>query len=211
MSLSSPNRMVWTVFRSLRSAVAAAAGASDEDERRDQAVLSIILGVTAVETFTNAYYRTLVGDPRFVSHRARVFNDLDPPDGARPRGLNHKLCKWAPEILGRSFKWQKGVACEFDELRKQRNSLMHFSASQGSVDLPGLQIVGLLDTSCYDELTNDDANRALALAEGMVEETLRLRGVNEADLAGHVHLWTGKPPGGLANTSMQADGPSGRR
>lgn len=196
MSLSSPNRMVWVLFASLRCQAKDAAEAGTDQLEKDKAALSVILGVSAVEAFTNTFYRTLVGDPKFVSHRAMVMADLEPPDGGAPKGLLYKLRTWPQKILNKSFNWQKGVAADFDELRKKRNELMHFSGHQQDVELLGIHIVGMMDTSCYDNLTMDDAVEAVVLAEGMLAETLRLQGVSEENIPHQLHHWTGMPPGG---------------
>ncbi len=211
MSLSSPNRMVWVLFASLRCQADEAAGADNDQLEKDRAALSIVLGVSAVEAFTNTFYRMLVDDPEFEVHRAMVVRDLHPPEGGSPRGLLYKLRTWPQKVLNKSFNWQKGVAAGFDELRKKRNALMHFSGQQAELNLPGIRIAGLMDTSCYDSLTARDAVESVRLAEGMIAETLRLRGVSEERVPHHLHHWIGKPPVGIANTPMQTDRPSADR
>ncbi len=194
MALSSPNRMVWTHFRSLRRIAARVSKLEDETERQDEIVLTILMSVTAVEAFLNVYFRVLVEQPRFAHFRDMVLEDLSPADGGQPRGLAYKLRHWAPKVLGQSFAWQSGTAHGFEQLRLLRNKLMHFTSSYESIKIPGARIEGLARTDCYDQLTAQDARRAVLLAEGMLEETFRLAGVEEASVPWELHSWTGKPP-----------------
>ena len=87
-----------------------------------------------------------------------------------------------------------GYIIEFDQLRERRNLLMHFTSSHQSVNLPGIEIQGLADTSVYDNLTVGDARKALGIAEGMVQELLRLRGVQDQQMGDALHHWIGKVP-----------------
>ena len=194
MTLSSPNRIVWTFFRSLRGIVAEVPKRCDETEQRDWIVLAVVLSVTAVEAFLNMYFRILVQDHRYQDHRSMILADLNPLDGAKPKGLEYKLNHWPPKVLGKSFAFQSGIACDFNRLRERRNALMHFTTTYESVHLPGIRINGLADTACYDTLTIKDAKNALRLAEGMLEETFRLSGVAEDHIPHRLHSWTGKPP-----------------
>ena len=156
--------------------------------------MAILLSVTSVEAFINLYFRTLVEDAKYAQHRLMVLDDLTPSDGIRPKGLENKLKHWPPKILGKSFAWQKGVAHDFDRLRERRNALMHFTNSFETIEIPGIRIQGLADTACYDDLVKEDANAALRLAEGMLEEVFRLTGVSQENIPERLHAWTGQPP-----------------
>lgn len=194
VALSSPNRMVWALFRSLRRTVSGLSRIDDTTEQKDQVAVAVILAVAAVESFFNLYFRILV-ETTHKEHRSMVLEDLDPKDGSRPKGLEYKLRHWSCKVLGKSFKWQKGVAHDFDCLRERRNSLMHFTSSYEEVQLPGFRVEGLANTDCYDELQPKHAEEALRLAEGMLEETFRLTGVVKDQIPHDLHGWTGKPPG----------------
>lgn len=194
MALSSPNRMVWTFFRSLRSVVARVPSIQDETEQRDQIVLAMVLSVTAVEAFINLYFRTLVEDTKYTQHRSMVIEGLTAKAaGGKPIGLKSKLDDWPPKVLGKSFAWQSGMAHDFDTLRLRRNALMHFSSSYEAIQVPGLRIEGVANTACYDDLVPADAIDALRLAQGMLEEVFRLAGESEKTIPQHMHFWTGQP------------------
>jgi hypothetical protein len=141
--------MVWTYFRSLRSTVARVPTLLDETEQKDQVVLAILLSVTSVEAFVNLYFRTLVEDVKYAQHRLMVLDDLD---GIRPKGLEYKLKHWPQRNLGKNFAWKKGVARDFDRLRKRRNALMHFTNSFETIEIPGIRIQGLADTACPTQM-----------------------------------------------------------
>ncbi len=57
-----------------------------------------------------------------------------------------------------------------------------------------MTIQGLADTTVYDSLEVADAEKALEVAEGMVAELFRLRGMPETQIPGALHQWTGKVP-----------------
>jgi hypothetical protein len=196
MSKSSPNRIIWVYFRCLRDIVARVDAGREPEAVKDEIVLAIVMAVAAVEAFINLFFRVVVGESGYDTHRELVLADLDAdgPDGAR--GLKYKLNHWPPKILGKSFAWQTGVAKEFDRLREHRNTLMHFRSSHETISpVPGLEITGLADTSVYDELQPAHAADALRIAEGMVAEVLRLRDIPPERIPGQVRQWTGRLPG----------------
>jgi hypothetical protein len=69
---------------------------------------------------------------------------------------------------------------------------MHFTSTHQTVSLPGIEIHGAADTSVFDDLTVKDAEKGVEIAEGMVEELCRLRGLPEEKIGQALHLWTGR-------------------
>lgn len=191
MNLSSPNRIVWTYFRSLRRLVERIDHIGDLTEQKDEVVLSLVMAVAAVEVFVNLFFRVLVTEPSFQQHKQLVLDDLDASRPEGPKGVDYKLRHWPPKVLGKSLAWQKGVAKSFDDLRERRNALMHFTSSNQSIALPGMKIQGLADTTVYDSLEISDAAKALEIAEGMVKELFRLRRIPKVQIPFALHQWTG--------------------
>jgi hypothetical protein len=194
MSLSSPNRMVWAYFRSLRRLVQRIAETEDSPDQKDDIVLSIFMAVTVVEAFVNLFFRILVTEQLYQQHEKLVLDDLDTSHPQGPKGLKYKLNHWPPKVLHKTLVWQSGVPNEFEQLRELRNLLMHVTSSHQWISVPGFEIHGLADTSVYDNLTVGDARKALEIAEGMVQELLRLRGVQDQQMGGALHHWIGKVP-----------------
>lgn len=150
------------------------------------------MAVAAVEVFVNLFFRVLVTEPSFQQHKQLVLDDLDTSQPGGPKGVDYKLRHWPHKVLGKSLAWQTGVAKDFNDLRERRNALMHFTSSHQSITLPGMEIQGLADTTVYDSLGIGDAAKALEVAEGIVTELFRLKGIPEGQIPGALHQWTGK-------------------
>lgn len=190
ISLSSPNTMVCNYFSALRRAVYRVLEESDSDnEKRQECAVCIFLAVTAVETFLNVFFRVVVEEEPFTAHKSQLLADI-----RKQFSLARKLEKWPRDILGRSLSDIAGPGREFAALRDLRNKLMHFTSSHQTIEIPGATIHGLADTSSYDRLGNDDARRALRVAEDVLAEIFRLRGISVDQIPHALHLWTGRPP-----------------
>lgn len=191
MGLSSPNSMVWQYFRCLRRLAERLGHIQDESERKQEISLCIIMAVTVVEAFVNIFFRVIVSEPAYAQHQQRVLKDLNLP---RPKSLDFKLRSWPNQILGKGLDFQAGVPKAFIALKEKRNRLMHCTSSHQSTSVPGITLNGLADTSVFDNLEISDALSAVDIAEGMLEEVFRLRGVPTKQIPGALHLWTGKVP-----------------
>ena len=189
MNLSSPNRMIWQYFDALRRLVGGLNHSRDETELKQDTALCIMLAVTVVEAFLNIFFRVVVSEPGFTQHKQRVLDDLD-----KRRSLDRKLRTWPAEVLGKGLDFTAPTPKAFLALKERRNALMHFTSSHETLNLPGVVIQGLADTSVVDTLTLADAAHALEAAEGMVRELCRLRGTPEHQLPHALHLWTGRVP-----------------
>jgi hypothetical protein len=157
------------------------------DEQREDTTLAIFMAIAVVEAFVNIFFRVVVSEPDYAVHEGRLLDDL-----RRRKSLDYKLRNWPTTILGGEFNLSSGVGTEFVALKERRNGLAHFTSSHQSVTLPGFVIQGLAGTSIYDDLTAADAVQALAIAEAVVQEVFRLRGIPKGRLGGAMHLWTGR-------------------
>ena len=189
MNLSSPNRMVWQYFEALRRLVGGLGRTSDEAVLKQDTALCIMLGVTVVEAFLNIFFRIIVSEQGFAQHEQRILGDL-----TKRKSLDYKLKNWPPHVLGKGLNFTAPIPKAFLALKDRRNALMHVTSSHQTLNVPGIEIHGLADTSIFDSLTTSDATDALEVAEGMVYELFRLRGVSEQQLPRELHLWTGKVP-----------------
>ena len=189
MNLSSHNRMVKQYFEALRRFVSRLATANHETELKQDVAIRIILAVTVVEAFLNLFFRVIVSEKAFAHHEQRVLDDLN-----KRRSLEYKLRTWPRVILGKNLDFSAPILKSFQSLKNRRNVLMHFTSSNQTLKLPRIKIRGLADTSAFDGLSAKDAENALEVAEGMVQELCRLRGLSEEQLDNALHLWTGKLP-----------------
>lgn len=190
ISLSSPNTMVCNYFTALRCAVDRTLEESDDDNKKKQeCAVCVFLSVAAVETFLNVYFRVVVEEDPFTAHKNRLLADI-----RGPVSLARKLERWPRDILSRALSETEGPGKAFAELRRLRNKLMHFTSSHQTVQVPGAIIHGMADTSAYDSLGDADAEHALRVAEDLLAEIFRLRGIPQERIPHALHAWTGRPP-----------------
>jgi hypothetical protein len=187
MGLSSPNRIVWLYFGALRRSVLDLDSSNGDDERKGNIAICIMLAVSVVEAFLNVLFRVAVSEPEFASKAPSILKDLQ-----SRKTLDSKLKDWPARIFGKGLDLEAPHTKAFFALKERRNRLMHFTSSHQSVAVPGVGIDGLADTSVFDDLTPSDAATALEVAEDMVGELLRLRGIPEAEIPQALHAWTGR-------------------
>lgn len=187
--LSSPNRIVWDYFLSLRLLAQNAKEAPSSELERQAAALAVVMAVTVGEVFLNLWFRVRVEEKAIAEHRDSLLKDLN---SRAP--LQRKLEQWPTRYLSAPLNLKSGPGLEFVNLKTLRNSIIHFTSSHESVELAGVRIHGLADTSAYDSLSSEQAIWALQTAEGLVAEIFRLAGVAEKEIPHALHSWAGKPP-----------------
>lgn len=193
MNCSSPNRILWVYYRILERSVLNFNNLKTENEKKDQLVLIVMLGINLVEAFVNMYFRILAEDLKYnIDIRNMIINDLEGDNGNKPKGLKTKLDHWPNKVFNKSLKWQKGIAKEFNDLREIRNKLMHFTSFHETIKCPGIEIRGCAKTDCYDELINkykpiDIFNISIKF----IEEILLLSGIENDKLSSELRSWLG--------------------
>ena len=189
-SLSSSHWLVCQYFQTLRrycTALSKQKDSASEEARQDTAVC-ITLSVQCVEVFLNVYFRRIADDERFAHVHDELMNDLK----NRSFGLSRKIDKWPKLVFKRKIDKGSVIGRRFSDLQKLRNGLMHFQHDNISIEMPGLAVHGLSDTTAFDSLTAETALDALDVAESFALEIFKLQGVPETALAGHMRRWTGK-------------------
>jgi len=194
MGLSSPNRMVCSCFRSLQRHIAYLVEENDENKIRDIAASSVVMAVTAVETFVNMHFRILVEEEKYKSFKSMVVDESESTNGNRPKGLEQKLNSWPNKILNKNIDFNNGIAKEFEEMRVIRNNLTHFVSGYEAVAYGNVEIRGLANTDAFDSLKKEDGERALRVAKEFIEHILSLSGVKEENLPHAMHHWGGFVP-----------------
>ena len=188
---SSPNRMVWEYFEALRRLRWRVQQSDNENEIRQDAALCVILAVNGVEIFLNVYFRVLVSEKQFEDSHEKIMKDL------KSRiGIDEKIREWPVAVLKEKIELGSGIGQRFTELKNKRNHLTHFSSSHETISVPGAVLNGMADTSVYDSMNKEMAVNALAVAEALICEVFRLRGISENQVPHSLHAWTGKVPSG---------------
>lgn len=188
--LSTPNKMVFSYFSALRRMCYQVEKHSTESHKREDSLLCIITAVTVVEVFLNVYFRILISESAYKHAENKVQEDLQ-----KRVSLDRKLKEWPKEVFGKKIDFGTGAGQRFMELKNLRNDLVHFSSTWEIVEVPGITIRGLADTSVFELLGEHSAIQALETAEEFLIEIFRMRGIKEADIPSALHSWTGQPPG----------------
>lgn len=188
-TFSSPNRVVWDYFHSLRLIVQAAKTASGPDIARQQSALALIMSVTVVEVFFNIWFRVRVEEPANLAHRESLLKDL-----ANRKSIESKLNNWPKRYLGKTLDLTTGAGAAFAEVKRKRNAIVHFTSSHETQSFDAFIIHGLADTSEYDSLTAEDASCALQAAQGLISKIFELAGLTPNQVSSAMHAWTGLTP-----------------
>jgi hypothetical protein len=181
--------MVWQYFEALRRLVHSVQESDDDSIRRQNIAICIFMGVTVVETFLNVFFRVAVCEEGRRHREKEFLDDLD-----HRRSLDYKIKNWPSKILGQEIDLRSGIGGDFSNLKDKRNSLMHFTSTHDTLNIGGLVIKGVADTSAFDNLVPDDAVFALKAAEGIIALILRMNGATDKQLPWAIQQWTGKVP-----------------
>ena len=186
-SVGTANNMIWEYFASLREMVAQAQNGSDEKTTRRKILPCVFMSITIVETFLNIYFRILAEESDCSSCREQTIKELD-----ERVSLDKKIKTWPKRFFKQEIDFSKGIGQQFIKLKDLRNKLVHFKSSHETVSLPGIELRGMVDISSYDSLDANVALESLAVAEEMLEEIFRLKGMNDEQIGHALHSWTGK-------------------
>lgn len=191
ITLSSPNRVVWEYFFSLRQLAASARAAPGAELCRQATALTIIMAVTAGEVFLNLWFRARVEERCTTLDRDAFLRDLSPPF----LSLEKKLKRWPSRYLAKPLDLSSGAGKAFVDLKNKRNAIVHFTSTHESFSHDGIAFHGLANTTDYDELSYEAAAWALETAECFVAEILRLAEMPPDHVRHAMHAWTGKVSG----------------
>lgn len=190
-NLSSPNRIVWEYFETLRRLVVESRDSEGDSTRRQSAALAVVMSVTVVEVFFNLWFRVRAEERHSQAEIAQLVSELGYP---RPWSLDRKLKHWPKRYLGKELDLTTGVGAEFMRIKALRNSIVHFNSSHTTFDHENVVVRGLADTTDYDELSFEKARSALFAAEGVIGEVFLLAGVAPENVPHMLHGWAGRPP-----------------
>lgn len=187
--LSTPNQMMWEYYDCLRRQAVRTTRCA-ERELNQEIALTIILAVTVIEIFLNAYFRVVVSESPYRHHEERFLKDIE-----KRISLEKKCREWPKRILGAALDETNEHVKAFTELKSLRNNLVHFVSSHESIELPGkVTIHGMADTTAYQTLSVEDGVKCLGTVKGFAYEIFRLRGVPPEQFPHGFHAWFGEVP-----------------
>ncbi len=148
--------------------------------------MCLMLAVTCVEAFINAYFRIRASTGGSDSSLLKIVGER--------RSLDYKIRQWPRQFFGTPLDLRKEPCKAFMRLKRDRNDLVHFSSVGKSIEFEGVIIRGMADTSLYHGLDASTAGRCISVAENFIGEILRLESNDPNVIAQGIHLWTGMPP-----------------
>lgn len=187
---SSPNRLLWEYFDSLRELTAYASEHSDDEGSIKRiAYICIIMSVTTVETFINIYFRQLVEEVRYRQHRETTLKEL-----SDKCPLDYKVKNWPLRFFEKNIDFGKGIGQKFIVLKDKRNALMHFSPSCEMLEIENITIKGNTDITKFENLSAKDIKESIETAERFIGEVFRVQGRPVDKIPHFLHSWIGKVP-----------------
>ena len=184
---STPNRIVWEYFLSLRLIEKSARDAPSPVLAMQQAALAIIMCVAVVDVFLNMWFRVKVEEMTDKECLKSFQKDID-----KRISLGDKLKKWPERYLIKPLNLDVGPGKNFSEIKQLRNSIIHFTSNHESLKLTEEVIIhGLADTTNYDSLNASNATYALKTAEELVLEIFSLANLDPEQTSSVMHAWTG--------------------
>ena len=184
---STPAGVVVEYFESLRWLAKSAVEAPEDHQARRIAAMAVIMAVNAVEVFLNLWFRVVATERNDCAQEAQFAHDL-----AKRISLEQKLTTWPTRHLQANLDLRHGPGKAFVELKRVRNSIVHFESSHDTVHTGTAILHGLADTTHYDGLTAASADEALTIAENLVIEIFRLAGFDNATVDHAATVWIGK-------------------
>jgi hypothetical protein len=188
-TLSSPNRLVWTFADAARSLAAEAEESDSLDVARQKSASATVMAVACVESFLNVSARLLLFQQPASPHKDQLERDL-----RAKKPLGRKLEEWPLLLFGKTADFGQGPGQRFKATLDSRNTLMHFISDTHSLEVEGLIVNGLIDTSEFDNLTSSSGWSAVQAAEEFIAYLLLLGGASTDSIPHLLHHWVAKVP-----------------
>lgn len=187
--LGSPHAIIWEYYECLKRQIYRVPNDEKNRTQKQELVLALLLSVSVIETFLNAFFRILVEEEGYRQHRNRLLKDFK-----RRISLDTKLREWPKNILGTGLDFNSPKVISFINLKNQRNALMHFTSSHESDESPGLVFVhGLADLTIFKTLSLPSARDYPGVIRHFSYEIFLARGINTERLPHAFHQWFGEP------------------
>lgn len=185
-SLASHNHIVWSYFDIARTIAQEAKLSTAQGVKRSKSAVVVLMAVAAVEAYINIFGRMWAEQETGFDHAAQILEDI-----SNKRFITHKIKKWPQLFFGKGLDLSQGSGQEFMALIEKRNRLMHFTSGYHTFQFENVTIKGLVDSTVFDSLTSEDAEKAIYIAEGFIESWIKLQGLEEKHVKAATAHWTG--------------------
>lgn len=163
-----------------------------KDLVRQNALVSLFLGMSIVEAFANAYGTVVAenigGDAGKALKKAA---NAGGPTSAKLEGLFKHGFNNAP-LNKDDPRWKA-----YDALRELRNDFVHFKTTNETVTIAGITFNGMANLSVLEKLTAQTPAWVLKTLCGLIELVGEGQGKSKAEAAALAHLYLGILPGTL--------------
>jgi hypothetical protein len=183
--LASNQTIIWSYYNILQNLVFDFKNAKSEKEKREKAVLVIIMSVTVVETFMNVYFFLLASEEKYSERFELITKEI------RSASLDSKIKRWPKKLLGKKINLGSGVGQKFQNLKKLRNKLLHFQSEHNELMHDNIQLKKLIDISVYENILEYDVESCPSLVLDCVSKIFSLVGIPENKMGGFIHTWFG--------------------
>lgn len=186
-ALASNQSILWSYYNVLRSLVFDNKKTTNASEKRENALLVIIMSVTIIEAFLNIYFYLLVSEKKYFKHFEQISKEIKNTSFS----LDKKIRLWPKLLFNKDIDLGSGVGQKFQELKKLRNELLHFHSDHYESKFDNIKITRLLDITAFEKLAEYDVNSCTSIVLDFASEIFRLSGVTENKMDSAIHLWFG--------------------
>jgi hypothetical protein len=186
-TLASNQSILWSYYNVLRSLVFENKKATNSNEKRENALLVIIMSITIIEAFLNIYFYLLVSEEKYFKHSEQISKEIKNTSFS----LDKKIRLWPKLLFNKDIDLGRGVGQMFQELKKLRNKLLHFHSDHFKSEFNNIKITKLLDISAFEKLAEYDVNSCTSIVLDFASEIFRLSGVPDNKIDSAIHVWFG--------------------
>lgn len=185
--LAYPNIVPGKLFTMVRQLAVEMERPAKRSQVEEAGLSAIIFGASAIEAFTNIYFRVAVNGDVSAAARERVLDDLKSNMGDTRR----KLAEWSMLIYGRQIDKEDQRWTAYDKMIKRRNAFVHYKSE------PRTKVVSpttgdkqtLFDVSVFDVLARETPGEVVRTIVGVVELVAECSGRKGQGVKRFVNQW----------------------
>jgi len=185
--LASNQTIISTYYNILRNLVFDYREAINENEKKEKALLVVIMSVTIIEAFLNIYFLLLVSEEKYSQHCEQISREISNTSDS----LDKKIKNWPMLLFKKRLDLGKGVGQKFQNLKTLRNKLLHFQSDHNELVVENIRISKLLEITVYEQLVEYDVESCQTIVLDFASEIFRLVGIQENKIGTLIQLWFG--------------------
>lgn len=140
--------ILWSYYNILRSLVFDNKKTANFNEKRENALLVIIMSITIIEVFLNIYFYLLASEKKYFKHFEQISKEIKNTSFS----LDKKIRLWPKLLFNKGIDLGRGAGQKFQDLKKLRNELIHFHSDHYESEFDNIKITKLLDISAFEKL-----------------------------------------------------------